>query len=326
MSSISCEVEHLRIKTNGIWLHMVEQGAGHLVLLLHGFPEFWYSWRHQIAFLAKHGYHVVAPDLRGFGDSDAPLSPTSYSVVHLVGDLISILDHFGEQQAFIVGHDWGAVAGWFLCLLRPDRVKGFVSLSVPYFQRDPNTKLIESYRQVFGDGFYICQFQEPGRAERAFARYDYLTVMKKFLLITKTDILIAPLGMELIDYLETSSLLPPWITEEELQVYADKFQESGFTGPLNYYRAMDLNWELLAAWQGTKVKVPAKFIAGDKDIGFESTREYVTGDLFKQLVPNLEVVILDGHHFIQQERAQEVSEEILCFLRKVSLDSVSSQV
>ncbi|KAK1588418.1 hypothetical protein Q3G72_023123 [Acer saccharum] len=326
MSSISCEVEHLRIKTNGIWLHMVEQGAGPLVLLLHGFPEFWYSWRHQIAFLAKHGYHVVAPDLRGFGDSDAPLSPTSYSVVHLVGDLISILDHFGEQQAFIVGHDWGAVAGWFLCLLRPDRVKGFVSLSVPYFQRDPNTKLIESYRQVFGDGFYICQFQEPGRAERAFARYDYLTVMKKFLLITKTDILIAPLGMELIDYLETSSLLPPWITEEELQVYADKFQESGFTGPLNYYRAMDLNWELLAAWQGTKVKVPAKFIAGDKDIGFESTREYVTGDSFKQLVPNLEVVILDGHHFIQQERAQEVSEEILCFLRKVSLDSVSSQV
>ncbi|KAK4840187.1 hypothetical protein QYF36_001821 [Acer negundo] len=274
MSSISCEVKHLRIKTNGIWLHMVEQGAGPLVLLLHGFPEFWYSWRYQIAFLAKHGYHVVAPDLRGYGDSDAPLSPTSYSGVHLVGDLISILDHFGEQQAFIVGHDWGAMAD----------------------------KCLE------------MDFQEPGRAERAFAKYDYLTVMKKFLLITKTDILIAPLGMEFIDYLETSSLLPPWITEEELQVYADKFQESGFTGPLNYYRAMDLNWELLAAWQGTKVKVPAKFIAGDKDIGFESTREYVTGDVFKQLVPNLEVVILDGHHFIQQERAQEVSEEILFFL------------
>ncbi|KAI9165727.1 hypothetical protein LWI28_019456 [Acer negundo] len=289
MSSISCEVKHLRIKTNGIWLHMVEQGAGPLVLLLHGFPEFWYSWRYQIAFLAKHGYHVVAPDLRGYGDSDAPLSPTSYSGVHLVGDLISILDHFGEQQAFIVGHDWGAMAGWFLCLLRPDRVKGFVSLSVPYFQRDPNTKLIESYRQVFGDGFPGTRKSREGICE-------------------------------------TSSLLPPWITEEELQVYADKFQESGFTGPLNYYRAMDLNWELLAAWQGTKVKVPAKFIAGDKDIGFESTREYVTGDVFKQLVPNLEVVILDGHHFIQQERAQEVSEEILFFLRKVSLDSVSSQV
>ncbi|KAJ6378875.1 hypothetical protein OIU78_028982 [Salix suchowensis] len=102
------EVNHQRIKTNGIWLHVVEKGSGPLVLLLHGFPEFWYSWRHQITFLASHGYHVVAPDLRGCGDSDSPLSPSSYTVLHLAGDLVGLLDYFGEQQAFVVGHDWGS--------------------------------------------------------------------------------------------------------------------------------------------------------------------------------------------------------------------------
>ncbi|KAE8694496.1 hypothetical protein F3Y22_tig00110783pilonHSYRG00355 [Hibiscus syriacus] len=146
-------------------------------------PEIWYSWRHQITFLANHGYHVVAPDLRGYGDSDSPPSPTSYTNMHLVGDIIGLLDHFGELQ-------------------------------------------------------------EPGRAERAFARYDCLTVIKKFLLITHTDNLIAPPGMEIIDYLEIPSPLPPWITGDELQVFADKFRESGFIGAFNYYRAMDLNWEL----------------------------------------------------------------------------------
>ncbi|KAG8659966.1 hypothetical protein MANES_02G098700v8 [Manihot esculenta] len=234
------DVNQQRIKANGIWLHVAEKGTGPLVLLLHGFPEFWYSWRHQITFLANHGYHVVAPDLRGYGDSDSPLTHHSYTLLHLVGDLVGILDHFGEQQAFVVGHDWGAVLAWHLSLHRPDRVKGVIAMSVPYYQRNPDAKVIESFRRIFGDGFYICQFQEAGRAEKAFARYDYLTVMKKFLLITKTDNLVAPLGMEIIDYLQTPAVLPPWITEEELQVYADKFQETGFTGPLNYYRAMDM--------------------------------------------------------------------------------------
>ncbi|KAB5547587.1 hypothetical protein DKX38_010993 [Salix brachista] len=327
------EVNHQRIKTNGIWLHVVEKGSGPLVLLLHGFPEFWYSWRHQITFLASRGYHVVAPDLRGCGDSDSPLSPSSYTVLHLAGDLVGLLDYFGEQQimtdlalifekAFVVGHDWGAVLGWHLSLFRPDRVKGLIAMSTPYYPRDPAAKPIESFTGKFGDGLYISQFQEPGRAERAFARYDYLTVMKKFLLINKTDLLVAPGGMEIIDHLQTPAVLPPWITEEELQVYADKFEESGFTGPLNYYRAMDLNWELSAPWQGAKVTVPTKCIVGDKDIGFDAyrTREYVQGDTFKGLVPDLEVVILEGHHFIHEERAHEVSQEILTFLQRLSVE------
>nr|CAN65368.1 hypothetical protein VITISV_021974 [Vitis vinifera] len=271
---MSDQVRHQRIKINGIWMHIAEQGTGPLVLLLHGFPQFWYSWRHQMGCLANKGYHVVAPDMRGYGDTDSPVSPTSYTVFHLVGDIIGLIDHFGEQKVVVVGADWGAVAAWHLSLFRPDRVKGL----------------------------------EPGRAERAFARYDYLAVMKKFLLINKTDLLIAPPGMEIIDYLETPSLLPTWITEEELGVYADKFQESGFTGGLNYYRAMDLSWELLAPWQGSKITIPSKLIFGDKDIGFKDggTKEYIEGNTFKTLVPDHEVVILDGHHFIQEEKPQQL--------------------
>ncbi|XP_021714592.1 uncharacterized protein LOC110682548 [Chenopodium quinoa] len=316
------EIQYKWIKTNGIKMHIAEQGTGPLVLLLHGFPEFWYSWRHQIPVLASHGYHVVAPDLRGYGDSDSPLSPSSYSMLHIVADLVGLLDYFGEPKAFVAGTDWGAEAAWHLSLFRPDRVKGVVCLSVPFFLRDPNNKPTDFFRRIFGDDFYVCQFQETGRAERAFARYDYLTVMKKYLLVDRTDNLVAPEGMEMIDYLETPSVLPPWITEEELQVYADKFQESGFTGPLNYYRAMDLNWELLAAWQGAKITVPGKFIIGNKDIGFVNLgiREYIEGPIFKSLIPNLQVAILNGHHYIQLEKPQDVSNEILSFLQDNSSD------
>ncbi|PON71510.1 Epoxide hydrolase-like [Parasponia andersonii] len=155
------EVSHQRIKSNGIWIHVAEQGTGPIVLLLHGFPENWYAWRHQINFLANHGFHVVAPDLRGYGDSDSPLTPTSYTVFHIVGDLIGLIDHYGLEKAFIVGVDWGAVAGWHLSLLRPDRVQGFVALCVPYLPRSPTIKSTESIRQSIGDGCHVIQFQVP---------------------------------------------------------------------------------------------------------------------------------------------------------------------
>ncbi|KAK9287566.1 hypothetical protein L1049_015987 [Liquidambar formosana] len=240
----------------------------------------------------------------------------SQRIYSLVGLIVR-----GKREAFVVGHDWGAQVAWYLCLFRPNRVKALVNLGVPYQPRSPVSKPIPLLTKMFGEGLYISQFQEPGRAEKAFSKYDYVTIMKKFLLIDAPDLLAAPPGVEIIDFLETPSSLPPWITEEDLQFFASKFQISGFTGGLNYYRAMDLNWELLGPWQGAKITVPTKFIVGDKDLGFQSfgTKFYIEGEEFKSLVPNLQVVVIDGHHFIQLEKAELVTNEIISFFSNQSL-------
>lgn len=153
------DIRHRLVKTNGITLHIVEQGdpTAPMVLLLHGFPEFWYSWRFQIPALAQAGYHVVAPDLRGYGQSDAPKSSSSYSSFHLVGDLVGLLDAMEERSVFVVGHDWGAMVAWDLCLLRPDVVKAVVALSVPFFPRGPKGSAIKGYYETVGEGFYMCR-------------------------------------------------------------------------------------------------------------------------------------------------------------------------
>ncbi|KAK3412557.1 epoxide hydrolase A [Eucalyptus grandis] len=308
------DITHRRVRTNGIWMHIAEKGDGPLVLLIHGFPELWSSWKHQIHRLAERGYHAVAPDMRGYGDSDCPTDPASYTILHWVGDFVGLIDVLGQDQAYVVGHDWGAEVAWHLCLLRPDRVKALVNLGVPYRPRTPQFKPSE-YMAKFGDGLYITQFQEPGRAEKSFAKHDCPTVLKKFLLVNAPDMLVAPPGVEFIESLETPDSLPSWTTEEELQYRAEKFQRSGFTGALNYYRAMDRNWELLGPWQGARISVPTKFIVGDKDIGFQSagTKSYIESEFFKGLVPGIQVLVIDGHHFIQQERAELVTAEILSF-------------
>ncbi|KAL9675029.1 hypothetical protein QQ045_003228 [Rhodiola kirilowii] len=289
------EITHRRVHTNGIWMHVAEKGIGigPLVLPIHGFPEQWSSWIYQLNQFADHGYRAVAPDMRGYGETDSPPDATSYTALHLVGDLIGLLDQLQEEQAFVVGHDWVAQVAWYLCLLRPDRVRALVNLGVPYRARTLNSGPIETITKAFGEGCYISQFQEPGRSEASFGRHDCLTVLKK----------------------DPPSSLPPWITEEELQYAAGMFEKTGFTGGLNYYRAMNLTWELLAPWQEAKITTPIKFITGDKDLGFRSfgTEHYINGDEFKSLVPNLDVVIINGHHYIQWENAARVTQEILKF-------------
>ncbi|KAK2978256.1 hypothetical protein RJ640_017107 [Escallonia rubra] len=313
-------IAHRRVRTNGVWLHVAEKGQGPLVLLIHGFPELWSTWKYQINCLAEQGYRAVAPDMRGYGDSDSPPGPASYTVLHVVGDLIGLLDELQEEQAFVVGHDLGAEVAWHLCLFRPDRVKALVNLGIPYRPPAP-VKPVPFLTKLFGEGFYISQFQEKGRAEKSFSRYDALTVLKKFLLVNGPDLLAAPPGVEIIDFLETPSSLPPWITEEELQFSASKYDKSGFTGALNYYRAMDMNWELLGPWKGAKIRVPTKLIVGNKDAGFRSfgTKDYIEGEEFKSIVPDIEVIIIEGHHFIQLERAEQVTNEIISFFGNQSL-------
>ncbi|GMP87619.1 hypothetical protein CsSME_00039919 [Camellia sinensis var. sinensis] len=153
------KIQHKTIFVNGINMHVAESGEGPAVLFLHGFPELWYTWRHQMLFLSSRGYRAIAPDLRGYGDTDAPPSAASYTAFHIVGDLVALLDALGLDQIFLVGHDWGAVMAWYLCLLRPDRVKALVNMSVVYSPRNPRRKPLESLRAAFGDDYYMCRFQ-----------------------------------------------------------------------------------------------------------------------------------------------------------------------
>ncbi|MGH7870505.1 MAG: alpha/beta fold hydrolase, partial [Candidatus Dormibacteraceae bacterium] len=163
------KIEHRFVEVNGIRLHIAERGKGPLILLLHGFPESWYSWRHQLEVLANAGYHAVAPDMLGYGRTDRPAEVASYTQLHLVGEVIGLLDALEEESAVLVGHDWGASVAWNTALLRPDRIRGVAGLSVPYLPRGPFSPLT-AMRSTLGEGAYIAYFQTPGVAEAELER------------------------------------------------------------------------------------------------------------------------------------------------------------
>lgn len=156
-------IAHKTVIVNGINMHIAELGQGPLVLFLHGFPDLWYSWRHQILYMAAHGYRAMAPDLRGYGDTTgAPIADcTKFTTFHVVADLVALLDAVApeEDKVFVVGHDWGAYMAWHLCLYRPDRVKALLNLSVAFIPRNPNMNLIDRVRAFYGDDHYMCRFQ-----------------------------------------------------------------------------------------------------------------------------------------------------------------------
>ncbi|KAH7655046.1 Soluble epoxide hydrolase protein [Dioscorea alata] len=311
---------HRKVDVNGISMHVAEKGeGGPVVLLIHGFPELWYSWRHQILGLAARGYHAVAPDLRGFGDTDIPPSSSSYTMFHVVGDIVALIHALGQDKVFVVGHDWGAIVAWHLCMLRPDKVKALVNLSVAFTPRNPARSSINSLRSHFGDAHYMVKFQEPGAAEAEFAEIGTALILKKFLTIRRPNAYILPKETGFSVSSDDDLTLPPWLSEEDINYYAAKFEKTGFTGGLNYYRCMELNWELTAAWTGTQIKVPAKFIVGDLDLAyhFPGVKDYIHKGGFKKDVPFLQdVVVMEGvGHFITLEKAHEVTDHIYDFIK-----------
>ncbi|PKU66801.1 uncharacterized protein LOC110112431 [Dendrobium catenatum] len=316
-------IKHRMLQVNGINMHVAEKGDGPVVLLLHGFPELWYSWRHQIVYLAARGYRAVAPDLRGFGDTDAPPDVDAYYMFHLVGDLIALINSLGQDKVFVVGHDWGAVVAWYLCIFRPDRVKALVNLSVAHTPRNPVRRPVDSLRALYGDDYYICRFQEPGEAEADFARLGAAFVIRKFLTYHEPAPILIPKDKGFGGSPDEEIILPSWLSEDDISYFANKFNKSGFTGGLNYYRIMNrtkINWELTAPWTGVQIKVPVKFVVGDMDLSYNVHRvqEYVQKGGFKRDVPFLqEVVVMEGvGHFINQERPNEISQHILDFINK----------
>jgi pimeloyl-ACP methyl ester carboxylesterase len=318
------QMTHRLLDTHGIRMHIAEQGTGPLVLLLHGFPEGCYSWRHQLAALADAGYHAVAPDQRGYGQTDRPADAERYTQLHLVGDVVGLLDALGEETACVAGHDWGAIIAWSTALLRPDRVRGVMALSVPYVPRGSVSSLAAG-RAAFGDGFYHNYFQQPGLAEAEFER-DTRTTLRKFLYGASGEVpqgkrltLVLPQGERMLDHAIDPGVLPVWLTQADIDFYATAFERTGFTGGLNWYRMIETNWELMAPWHEATVLSPALFLAGDRDTVATSPRGQQQLATMQRFVPNLKATVLlpGGGHWIQQERPKEVTTAMLQFIRNL---------
>jgi len=325
------ETTQRMIESNGIRLNIAEQGKGPLVLLCHGFPESWYSWRHQIEALAAAGFHAVAPDMRGYGKSDAPEAIDQYTIFHLVGDLVGLLDALEAPTAVIVGHDWGANIAWQAARLRPDRFRAVVALSVPFRPRGP-VRPTSVMPQTADAQFYQLYFQSPGVAEAELERDPRATVRNMLYGASgdgaaaraaaassgaSPNLGMVPKGGGFLRGSGAPATLPAWLSEADIDFYAGEFKRSGFRGGLNYYRNIDRNWELTAAFADVKVTIPALYVAGDRDmvVSFPGTDQLLAN--LKQFVPALRnIQMLPGcGHWTQQERPGEVSAAIIDFVR-----------
>jgi pimeloyl-ACP methyl ester carboxylesterase len=312
------EIKHRTIKTNGINMHIAEAGEGPVVLMLHGFPELWYSYRHQIPALADAGYHAVAPDVRGYGQSDAPPKIEDYGMKDHLADALGILDALDAETAVVVGHDWGAPMAWNSAALYPERYRAVVGMSVPFLQRSPAPPT-QLFKQVFQDNFfYMLYFQEPGVAEKEFEA-DVRGAMRRFLFSASGDSTgsaasLAPKKSD-SDFFtglpEAPEKLPAWLTEDDVDYFANEFKRTGFRGGLNRYRNMDRDWNDLPELASAKITQPALFIGGERD----PVVSFTSMDAMKANVPNLTTVILPGAgHWTQQERPKEVNEAMIKFL------------
>ena len=320
------EAQHRIVETNGLRMHIAEQGTGPTVLLCHGFPECWYSWRHQLSALAAAGFHAVAPDMRGYGQTDAPPEIERYTLLHMVGDMVGLLDALGVAQAVIAGHDWGASVAWHAAQLRPDRFRAVIGLSVPFRAREkvrPTTVMPRSDDAVW----YQLYFQEPGVAEAELDR-NVRTSFRIGRINVSGDAPPRPQPFGMVPlpgglFARVPPVPPPlpaWLTEADVDYYTGEFTRTGFRGGLNWYRNIDRNWELLAPFDGVPVSVPALYIAGERDpvVKFPGMDRHII-DLPKFAPQLRDVIMLPGcGHITQEERPAEVSAAMIDFIRHLS--------
>jgi len=321
-------ITHRFIDTNGIRMHIAEAGSGPLVLFCHGWPESWYSWRHQLEAVAAAGFHAVAPDMRGYGQTDKPEAIDQYTLLHLTGDMVGVVDALKQETAVIVGHDWGAPVAWHSALFRPDRFRAIAALSVPYRPRGNTPRPTTVMPKTETHQFYQLYFQTPGEAESEFERDTKRSIALTMLgasgnATAATTVAQSP-GPGMVPrkggWLGERPMpqqFPAWLTEKDVEFYANEFKQAGFRGGFNWYRNIDRNWELLAPFAGAKVEVPALFMTGDKDLvyKFPGAAELIAN--LTRFVPKLKkTVMLEGcGHWTQQERADDVNRELIAFLK-----------
>jgi len=299
------------IDVNGITLEVFTAGSpGRPVVLCHGFPELAYSWRHQIDPLVAAGYHVIAPNQRGYGRSSRPAAVADYDIHHLCSDLVALLDHYGYDDAVFVGHDWGAIVVWNLAMLHPERVQALANLSVPFLERG-STDWVSFWEQALGGDFYIVHFnRQPGVADAVFDAN-----VERFLgNLYRTRQWLAPPrelgpGMAMINLaLSDQPTGDPLMSPAELAVFVDGFRHSGFTGPINWYRNFTRNWQTTADVR-QQVDQPVLMIHGQYDMVPANPK-------LTQFAPNAEVHTLPCGHWIQQEEPEATNRLLLAWLAR----------
>lgn len=313
------EIQHRFVDVAGLRMHIAEAGTGPLVILLHGMPECWYSWRHQLVALADAGFHVVAPDQRGYARTDAPASVDAYSIIHLVGDVVGLIAALGEPNPVLVGHDFGSAVAWQTAQLRPDLLRG-LAVGLPFTGRAPTADAADMTTH-FGKTFYHNRFQTPG-AEKDFEDNPTEAFRRLFYGISgdipEPHNLHVPEGKGFFETFVSPEVLPAWITEEDIAAYVAEFSASGFSGPLGWYRNLRRNWELTAPWQDVPITTPSFVFIGEKD---PVRTWFPTGPdlagLLSLTMPNLvgETRVFPGiGHWIQQETPDEFNKVLIEFL------------
>src|SRR5699024_534236 len=309
------------VDVNDISIHIVEMGKGKPVLFLHGFPELWYSWRHQMAYLAQNGYRAIAIDLRGYGQSSVPDDIESYSMRNMVTDIVQIIDKLELKTVALIGHDWGANIAWACAQIHPKKFDVLVSLSVPFSPRPPLplTKLIEKNSSSFN---WLLYFQKQGVAEREMEE-DYKKTLRRIFFGlsgdapegTQKEIVAGlPKNAKLLDNIPEPTKLPNWLTEEDLDYFTNNFKKTGFTGALNRYRNVDYDWSDLEKESQNTIAQPTLFIGGELDTATQFNIHAI--DSMEKYVPNLKNKIIIPHigHYVQQEAPQWVNKSIINFL------------
>ena len=311
------------LQVNGITMRVAGQGTGPLVLFCHGWPESWYSWKHQLAAVAAAGYRAVAPDMRGYGGTDAPANIDQYTLLHLVGDMVDLVKVLGETQAVIVGHDWGAPVAWTAALLRPDLFRAVVGMSVPY-SPPSRSEPLGALEKLGITTFYMQYFQTPGVAE-AELEQDVEASLRRIYFSGSGDrpghitFGVLPPGKGVLAGTVDPETLPAWLAPEDIAYYAGEFKRSGFRGGLNWYRNLSRSWELLSAWRGCAIHQPSMFIAGARDDVLKFPNSKAQIEHYARTLPGLRGChILDGAgHWIQRERLEEVNRLLLGFLHSL---------
>jgi pimeloyl-ACP methyl ester carboxylesterase len=314
------------IAANGIRVAYIDEGSGPLVVLLHGWPESGHMWHHQIEALTANGYRVIAPDLRGFGNSDHPAEADAYTILHFVGDLVALLAHVGADQAIIVGHDWGSLTAWGTAMMRPDLVRGVIGISgPPQIPRGPAGLLTVS-RDMFTDGrrFYLDYIRDVGPVDTEFDRDPRATLRGAFDVLqysyevgeTDERMIVQP-GHGLRDTWPDPGRLPDWMSERYFDLLADSFAKYGFTASLNFYRNLDRTWELTSPFETVKLSMPSLLLLGEKDVVRSMFDQQELVKIFTKNHPGFRgtTIIPGAGHWVPEEQPQAVTDTILAFIK-----------